>query len=153
MIIRKGTHSSFRIPVVTMDTEVAYKVAFMPSCRYDIGPEQADINKLFGLGYMPHHHDNSVRFGWRYHKEVDMVEVLAYWYDNGKRAWASMFFTAIGQESVYRIRKQGDIHILEARHNTMRVPVCPRRIGYLLRPYFGGNSTAPHDIHINMQRI
>ena len=151
MIIKKGTHSPFRFPCLTTAPEVRYSVTFMPSCRYDIGDEQEDINKLFGLGYMPHHHDNSVRFGWRYHPKVDMVEVLGYWYDNGRRAWESMFFTAIGQEGRYCVRKHGDIHVLEARQTTLRVPVKPRPVGYLLRPYFGGNTKAPHDIEILMK--
>ena len=151
--IKRGTHSPFRIPCVTTDPEVRYRVAFLDSCRYSIGADQGDINKLFGLGYLPHHHNNSVRFGWRYDLNVDMVEVFAYWYDQGERGWQSMFFAAIGQVDHYAIRKLGDCHVLEARHNTFRVPVRPKTVGYLLRPYFGGNIRAPHDIHIQMQRV
>jgi hypothetical protein len=40
--------------------------------------------------------------------------------------------------------KLGEVFLLE--------PVG-RDIGYLLRPYFGGNQKAPHDICIRMKRL
>lgn len=153
MTIKKGTHSPLRLPCVTTDPEVRYHVTFMPSCRYDIGAEQGDINKLFGIGYLPHHHDNSVRIGWRYEKESDMIELLAYWYDNGVRHWESIGFVAIGQKIACGVSKVEDIHEVEANFRKARVPVRPRPVAYLLRPYFGGNMTAPHDIQIEMKRI
>ena len=153
MIVRKGTHSPIRCPRLVWSSEQVFEVTFMPSCRYDIGPEQADINKLFGIGYPPHHHQHSVRFGWRYDKDVDMVEILGYWYDNGARLWESICYTAIGQKWHYAVKKVGDIHELEVNHRTLKVPVRPRAVGYLLRPYFGGNMKAPHDIEIQMKRL
>jgi hypothetical protein len=40
--------------------------------------------------------------------------------------------------------KLGEVFLLE--------PVG-RDIGYMLRPYFGGNQKAPHDICIRMKRL
>lgn len=153
MTIRQGTHSPFRLPSVVTEYEIAHRVMFTPSCRYDIGPEQSDVNKLFGVGYAPHHHRNSVRFGWRYDRQSDMIEILAYWYLDGQRYIHPMMFAGIGQTLHYAIRRNADHHLLIARWQTFSVPVHSQRVGYLLRPYFGGNMTAPHDITINMTRL
>ena len=156
MIIEKGTHSPFRTPsILWRPQRIRYDVTFTESCRYDISAEQADINKLFGIGYLPHHHDNSVRFGWRYLDKVDMVEILAYWYDNGVRGWWHLCAVEIGKQWRYDLTIGQSNHSLHVVGKSVPyiVPVQPRRVGYLLQPYFGGNMTAPHDIEIKMTRV
>lgn len=148
MIIRKGTHSPLRFPCMTGSTELVHKVTFTESCRYDIGPEQADVNKLFGIGYLPHHHRNSVRFGWRYVHAGGMVEILAYWYRNGERYMNPMALVSIGTPHVYVMRRHENMHQLYLDKTLMEIPVLSHRYGFLLGPYFGGNMTAPHDIEI-----
>jgi hypothetical protein len=148
MIIRKGTHSPLRFPCMTGSTELVHKVTFTESCRYDIGAEQADVNKLFGIGYLPHHHRNSVRFGWRYQHAGGMVEVLAYWYHEGSRMFIPMGLVSIGTPHVYVMRRHENMHQLYLDKTLLEIPVPAPRYGFLLRPYFGGNMTAPHDIEI-----
>jgi hypothetical protein len=125
----------------------------MPSCRYEIGSEQADVNKLFGIGYLPHHHRNSVRFGWRYDIASGMVEVMAYWYVEGMRNMHSMGFVAIGSNHIYVIRRHMDMHQLFLDKKLLEVPVPSHRYGFKLGPYFGGNMKAPHDIEIQFKPI
>lgn len=141
------------MPCIVTSDELTYKVMFTPSCRYDVGEDQSDVNKLFGIGYAPHHHYNSARFGWRYEKSSDMIEIMAYWYLDGKRHMQSIVFVAIGHTLHYAIRRCADHHLLMVRNNTYSVPVARQMAGILLQAYFGGNKTAPHDIHINMTRL
>lgn len=169
MIIRKGTHSPFRLPRLLIDPKVLeYNVTFTPSCIYDIGrADQADVNKLFGIGYFPHHHKNSVRFGWRYNPDfTDSMEIMAYWYDDGERMMRSMGFVDIGKQYTYEmwvLRGVGSpLHHLKvsgggkSKAHYLHQEVLldnPCDIGYLLRPYFGGNQTAPHDMKIIMEKV
>jgi hypothetical protein len=156
MIIEKGTHSPFRTPsILWWPKRIRYDVTFTESCRYDIGAEQADINKLFGIGYRPHHHDNSVRFGWRYLDKIDMIEILAYWYKERQRGWWHLCAVEIGKQWRYDLTVGQSNHSLHVVGKSVPyiVPVQPRRMGYPLHPYFGGNMTAPHDIEIKMQRV
>ena len=153
MIIKKGTHAPFRFPRLITSGEQAYSVTFMPSCRYDIGIEQADINKLFGVGYFPSHHVTSVRFGWRYDISSGMIELMAYWYHDRVRQWSSLRFVAIGARNQLVIRRQGDCHELWVGPDRHLIPVPGRIVGYALGPYFGGNMTAPHDIRIKFDPI
>ena len=153
MIIRKDTHAPFRWPRLVTSSELAYTATFMPSCRYDIGVEQADINKLFGVGYFPHHHRDSVRFGWRYDIASGMVEIMAYWYLNRVRQWQSLKFAAIGQRNTLVLRRLGYCHELWVGPDRHIIDVPSRPVGYWLGPYFGGNMTAPHDIELKLDLL
>jgi hypothetical protein len=153
MTIKKGTHSPFRFPVIVTSPEIVRVVQFTPSCRYDIGNDQSDINKLFGVGYFPHHHRNSIRFGWRYDQASDMIEILAYWYAQKERLWESMKFVAIGSKNVFVMRRHEDMHELFIGKDRLIIDMPACEVGYLLQPYFGGNRTAPHDITINIQKL
>ena len=159
MIIKKGAHAPMRIPRLLIGPSmIGYRVTFTESCRYDIGPEQADVNKLFGVGYFPHHHKNSVRFGWRY--AHGLIEILSYWYLNGDRYWDVITSVEIGKPYVYKIHILRDWHTLtvseglnDFKAKTLNVPVGGKNFGYLLSTYFGGNLTAPHDINIKLERL
>lgn len=159
MVIKKNTHAPLRLPKLLLFEEyLTARVEFTDSCRYDIGEEQLDVNKLFGIGYFPGHHNNSVRFGWRYDKEQDAIEILSYFYNNKKRDFCSMGWVQIGFPAYYTIFIRENEHILTIA-TTIRfdeiaevsVPVKAKKVGYLLRPYFGGNKKAPHDIEIKIE--
>jgi hypothetical protein len=159
MIIKKGTHAPLRLPKLLVGhSMVGYRVKFTDSCAYDIGPDQADINKLFGIGYFPHHHKNSVRFGWRYSNGE--IEILSYWYLNGERNSDLICSVPLNKPMVYKIHILRDWHTLtvseglsDFHSHSFNVPVPGKNFGYLLSTYFGGNLTAPHNIEINLERL
>lgn len=163
VIIKKGRHWPLMspFPLLNIDQEtIAYNVEFTLSCTYDIGTaDQADINKLFGIGYFPHHHKNSVRFGWRYDLQMDAIELLAYYYVNGERKWEHIAYVELYDKLLCVIDIMEEGHFLVVYNDNMKLgevfltePVG-RDIGYLLRPYFGGNQKAPHDICIRMEKL
>lgn len=161
--IKKGTHSSFKFPSLVLDeTKIAYKVRFTPSCRYDIGiADQLDINKLFGIGYFPHHHKNSMRFGWRYLPHMDAIEALGYYYVNGQRMHEHVAFLRIDGNYTFIMHILVDGHLLTILDDDMKYVAGDlvinrlkgKNMGYALHPYFGGNQTAPHDIQIEMKKV
>ena len=176
MVIRKGTHSRFRLPRMIQEPfDISYRVRFTESCKYTLPSEdQLDINKLFGVGYFswkafykmkPFHHINSVRFGWRYNPaNEDSIEILAYWYDDGVRMSHSMGFVKIGVEYTYGIFTDGGDgnHYLNVftrdgqdYFQVMYFMVSLDEsldIGYSLGLYFGGNRKAPHTMEIKMHK-
>ena len=156
MIIRKNTHAPIRLPVLIMKPKkLSFSVEFTASCKYSIGVEQLDINKLFGVGYFPSHHTNSVRFGWRY-ISGDEIEILAYWYHNRVRQWDVIGCVDIGKEYEFSLIPGKSNHVLSVRSDgppaNKIVNVPSFGPGYLLRPYFGGNMKAPHDIEIIIKK-
>ena len=160
MVIKKNTHAPLRFPKLLIgEVLISAIVEFTDSCRYDVGEDQLDVNKLFGIGYFPTHHTNSVRFGWRYDKNVDKIEILAYYYLNGDRHFDTLTWADIGVS--YRC-----VIFIEPNNHTLcmgkkdtgslfeveySVPVKRKSVGYLLRPYFGGNKKAPHNIEIKIE--
>lgn len=153
MIIKKGTHSNFRVPTFFHGIhKLSYDVTFTQSCVYDISDEQRDINKLFGVGYFPYHHCDSVRFGWRYVLDMGIIEILSYSYINSKRIYETLCFVNIDETIKCELIVNESNHVLQIdnKANTHVIDLKPKKIAYLLHPYFGGNMTAPHDMEIKM---
>lgn len=154
MKIQKGTHAPLRLPCPLINPKLlAYRVAFTESCRYDIGRDQGDINKLFGIGYFPHHHDNSVRIGWNYDIVSGKINLFAYWYAEGVRQWFYLRSVNIGEVNYFSIQVREQDHIIDVAGRKYCVDIAGRSVGYLLRPYFGGNKTSPHTMIIDLQKI
>lgn len=154
--IKKGTHSPVRVPILAFNVkELCYDVTFTNSCAYNIGKEQEDINKLFGIGYLPHHHCNSVRFGWRYHINSNKIELFAYSYINSSRSWDFLTFVNLNDKIRCRMQINRSGHALSIDEYSLPhiVNLKPKKMGYILSPYFGGNTTAPHDIEILISKI
>ena len=154
MIIKQGTHAPLRLPKLLVTPSVlCYRVAFTESCRYDIGKDQGDINKLFGIGYFPHHHETSVRIGWNYDIVSGKINLFAYWYQEGMVNWQYLRSVDLGEIHYFKIEMRGHDHKLDVAGRIFYVDVAGRCVGYLLRPYFGGTRTSPHDMIIDMKRI
>lgn len=153
MIIPAGKHAPFRLPEPIWSVKVLrYDIAFTESCKYQIGPDQDDINKLFGIGFYPYHRQNSVRFGWNYNSG-EFIRIWAYWYLDSVRYQRYLGDVVIGKTYRYIITphpKSHNLHVM-GRALSATIPVPSRRLGYHLRPYFGGNQVAPHDIEIKIQ--
>lgn len=138
-----------------------WTVKFDESCQYDLhNDDQFDTNKLVGIGYLPGHHKDSARFGWRYWTDRKEIELTAYCYVNGRRIIQHVCFCEIGKE--YRIKlqvlatsyyfdvyEQGEmsaVGIVTVDHGH------EKKIRYRLGVYFGGNRVAPHEITIQLKK-
>ena len=162
--IKKGKHRAWP-PLVGLwlnKSVLRRKVCFDFSAKYDLGNNnQEDTNKLFGIGYLWSHHNNSARFGWRYVPETRNFLITAYCYINGKReireicsvvANRNYLFEIIIYPDGYEFRvgdmengyKNGGLFITSKNNKTF---------AFLLGLYFGGNQTAPCDITIKMKKV
>jgi hypothetical protein len=157
--IKKGNHySSWKFPKFYVNNlNVSKNIIFTDSCKYDLGSEdQYDINKLFGIGYFPWHHYNSVRFGWRYNIANNNISIFSYWYHNKIRNYELMGSVELNDLNFYLIQIKDNQHELIVLNRSLDivmehvVDVPPKSIGYYLKPFFGGNKPAPHDITIKI---
>lgn len=137
---------------LTLSKTIAYEVQFGYGCKYDIGEDQSDINKLFGVGYW-FHHRNSARIGWRYYN--DRIELHYYCYVNGKRITGLLGHAAMNKPVVVKYTYTKKAYIFEFNNEElMSVPHSGHsRFGYLLGTYFGGNRKAPHEMRIYMKKV
>ncbi len=128
--------------IAKFDSSSIYSTA-IPSNQYD-------INKLYGFADNgEHHHLFSARFGWRW--SDGKLRLFAYVYNNGIVANRELGIINIGNEQDCSIKVQSNSYIFSLNGvNTImpRTSTTPNGKGYKLFPYFGGDETAPHDIHI-----
>ena len=154
--VKKSTHrflpSLFGLSV---KKKIRKDVCFLVGCEYNIDKDQTDINKVWGVGFLPHHHVHYARFGWVWNPDKMMVEVYAYYYDKGQRK--SEWISDVNRGEIVRLEL--DIHpdhyIFAVRHrySRYRYTLCKvtpsfKLIGYKLGPFFGGNRTAPHEMKL-----
>jgi hypothetical protein len=154
--IPKGKHySTYRVEL--MQSEVLdFQAKFDHTVEYQTQTEenQYDINKLFGFSDCnSHHQEHSARFGWRW--VSDSVEIFAYSYVDGERISELMGRTVPYQEDNYLLSLTQDAYVYQFNDHVFEIPrkhACDQGVYYLLFPYFGGDETAPHDIHVYINR-
>ena len=135
-----------------MDRGVANNVTFTDSCRYGFQDYHGQVHKIFGIGFLPYHRWQSIRFGWTYHGG-DLILVHSYIYDNGRRTIEPMVWVPIGSSTSMSIIPGPDGgYTMRAAHVVKHIDIRPKW-GYKLWPYFGGQNVAPHDIKINLENI
>ena len=157
---------------------IAFKVLFDTSCKYHIdGEDMEDINKLFGISYVPwymaplamfssvflslfrnQHHNDSARYGWRYNENLNKIELFAYCYVDGKQIRELITTVQFNQFHHMQInttptfysfivKKDGFEVTTQVQHNNSK------KFGYPLGIYFGGNQPAPKTITIEMKKL
>jgi hypothetical protein len=138
-----------------------YKIRFTNSCKYDIGKDQNDINKLFGISYGRHHYQSD-RIGWRYkpsQKGLKEIEILLYSYECGVRRSFTVGRFNIGDILPIRLKTvvfEGYRKIfifIGGVTFSMMLDHDNTKWGYTLGNYFGGNRKAPHTIKIDISNV
>jgi len=165
--IAKNTHRGFNWIRLTTAKSFSVEVVFHKAA-YNLNNEnQLDWNKLFGLSGNWHHHDDSIRLGWRYNNETNKIEFCVYSYKDGMRVVKDktmlgfdLFPSIEVGETInfvfnYGSKKGEGLYLV--RGYTKRTGgscffpfVFKLPIHYLLYPYFGGNEKAPTDIVLDM---
>lgn len=107
-------------------------------------------NKLTGFSSW-RIHKNSGRLVWR--ANGSRISIAAYVYDNGKRIIEELKMIEPGEIYTYSIKNTGSVWWFEI--DGIHWPILGRCDGMAFKchPYFGGESTAPMDIHINIDRL
>jgi hypothetical protein len=129
---------------------------FERSCAYDLGnTDQLDTNKLYGFSHW-NHMQTSFRFGWRYDCAKKSIEVMPYIRFFGKEYHnASLFFAEFdyAYETSIFVERGWCTFGFGSAETAVRIPDMSRfRVGYFLRPYFGGNETAPHSMEMYIRK-
>ena len=133
-------------------SEMKFVVKFDSSAVYQtrLAENQYDINKLYGFSdNNSDHHQYSARFGWRW--SGNALRLFAYIYNEGAVLSKELAIVDIGKEISCSIQVTSSSYLFTVNGITVRMPrmaTTPQGKGYQLYPYFGGDESAPHDIHI-----
>lgn len=143
------------------DFSTHFSVLFRQDCAYYIDTDQSDINKLYGFSYGMHHNESD-RIGWRYLVDERKMELVLYSYVGGKVIKKPITKIYLGERhdiamSVHIDKASGkryiDINIDSfSYHYELESPKC-YWFTYDVSLYFGGNRTAPHRMHVEIDPI
>jgi len=153
--IKKGRHYCGFHFSLTTSKELTYDVVFTESCIYrlDDTSKQADVNKLFGLSDNYSHSWDSARIGWRFYE--DKLELLGYSRNNGQHYSQHLAFIKPYTEYRCSVKILPNEYQYTIDNTTITMARTSKYGGlrYLLYPYFGGESVAPHEIRLRMKHI
>jgi len=151
--IFKGQHSSNVSNLQTGQyAAINFIVKFDSSAIYSTAnpANQLDINKLYGFSDNDaHHHEFSARFGWRW--SGGALRLFAYNYNDGIVSTRELGTVEIGKEIECSISVDGASYIFSLNGRITQMSRSSKTAlanGYRLFPYFGGDETAPHDVHL-----
>jgi hypothetical protein len=167
--IKKGRHYSNppRIRIHFGITKLKFKFKFSKECLYPINDaDDYDINKLYGLSHGLHHR-NSIRLGWASSaSQVGRIDLFRYIYNKGARIPDYTPIATIdvekwyeGVENISKLFKTASFAIREHGSGLSICTAstgyeCPKfKLGYYLKPFFGGDHVSPHDMNIWIEEL
>ena len=157
--IKKGEHSSSPAYLkLFIGKSIQFQAVFNETAQYIFegaaAKNQSDINKLFGFSDCTDSHmENSARFGWRWLNNE--LQILAFIHKDGKFASSLMGTAQFNKVYDYSISLSSDKtkYIFKFKNKSVEMDrgcSSNKAKGYFLKPYFGGDEVAPHDIKIKI---
>lgn len=158
-IIPKGAHAALANNYQLVNKQAMRFVArFDSSCIYVSAEAKnaGDVNKLYGFSDCgSFHQENSARVGWVWNGRT--IDLYAYCYAESVRSSRLLGTVAIGTPVELAIRPGNGQYVFEMNGvviTSMKRGCTTAGIsGYQLYPYFGGDETAPQDVHIYLKDL
>lgn len=154
-LIKAGEHYSNNNYEAVSGNELAFEVIFDSTCIYTTKSTEnaSDINKLYGFSDCNTHHQvNSARVGWLWNGTA--IELYGYCYADSNRISKLLGTAEINEVLKLSIAVSVSGYAFTYNDSTTNIlRHCSDSVftGYRLYPYFGGDETAPHDIHIQIR--
>jgi hypothetical protein len=155
-IIKKGNHfARFNISRLWPFSGSCIRgtIRFDESCwhkRSDI--EYTGWNKLTGVSSLLIHR-NSGRLVWQPDFNVPgRILIASYVYDRGRRITHPFASCLTGQDVSFMIIAEGGYYSFECNGNITGIRADSPSVLFKCFPYFGGKSTAPHNMSISIKK-
>jgi len=117
---------------------------------------QSDWNKLMGLT-TDRIHQNSIRLGWRWNPVSRRVELGFYGYLAGTQTMTMLTDVGLGESIDCELRMTDtglEVRAGGASHQEQGSLGAGFVVSWVLHSaYFGGDETAPHDIHVDVTNV
>lgn len=152
--IKEGNHCSNKILPMFRYKTLSGSVKLKGDFSYEIVRyNQLDTNKLIGLSDSIHHHNDSIRFGWRWNDKVEKLELMYTLYRDGNRYIEPICYIETEKEYDFEIAVDYDKYLLWFDDKYIEVYrnsnwILPR---YVLFPFFGGDEIAPKDFEFEFK--
>ena len=140
-------------------TRMSYYIQFDDGCKYSLPTKDSnDINKGYGFSYalLGQHHTNSSRVGWNWKSDTLLLYNYSYFTNTRLQKKINSYARnkPIYVEQWYAGKDTAWIACVQNGKGTAKfvtgVGPINRSSGYLLYPYFGGTSRAPHEMRVTV---
>ena len=154
--IRKGSHASNWFPKFTLSNKVYFSFTFEtnPSYLLENKQDQKDTNKIFGISDSWHHHQHSIRIGWRHNSDTNQTTYCVYYYRDGEHYTEDLGPLKIYQDTYVYIEIKKDCYRVTTIDKQVDILRTSKWFGprYFLYPYFGGQQVAPKQFKIKINK-
>jgi hypothetical protein len=141
-----------------VDRALSFTATFSQDAAYTTSApsNQSDWNKLMGLS-TDRIHDNSIRIGWRWNPATQLIELGSYGYLDGARVMPMIATVPLGQP-IDCVLKMTDAGLYAQAGAGSYTQSGSNGVGFAITwvlhsAYFGGDETAPHQIHVAVSNI
>lgn len=134
--------------------DFVFKFKSDPSYIVPNKEDQKDTNKIFGISDGWHHHEHSVRIGWRHDFNTNQTTYCVYYYKDGKHYTEDLGPLKMNQDIYVCIEIKKDHYKVTTVDKSLEIPRTSRWFGprYYLYPYFGGQQVAPKQFRIKINK-
>lgn len=151
-VIQQGEHYAKPLLVKPVDKVYEATYYFNETCKYDIGSDQTDWNKLGGISDIDPH-NWSARLVWRYLN--DSISIGYYIYDPSEPQVQKdeLLKIPIDSEVYFKIIDADSAYYYQVNETYFKYYHGAKHEGIKITPslYFGGNKKAPHNIEISVK--
>lgn len=157
-LIKKGKHFEKKpFFKLTFKDELRFTASFDKNCLYSqINTDSQDLNKLIGLSDNYSHMKDSARIGWRCMNN-NTIELWSYIHCEGKLDMKYLVNIEPNETFNGSIIMFENVYLIDVTIKGKMTSQSFNRtskwnfIRYILKPYFGGNNKAPHDMNIQVK--
>lgn len=127
-----------------------FKKRWQWTCKFHDVRHKPDgsTHKLVGVGFGLNHHRNSIRVGWRYRSDADMIELYSYVYIDGKRYIKYLCAVQHGKYFNVEIEYDGEYSLRIVKDEEWigwdAIRMDSKWFSYGLGFYYGGSLPSPN---------
>lgn len=161
--IKTGKHNATPLIIQPWVRKIT-GTAFFVEPEYELGDEdQADWNKLIGIGFSPLKPDlNAIMVAWRYNPDTNKIEVGPYFNVNSERITperqqpTQKYWINLSKDQPLKFEiTYNEVKIWNAITGQFMVVSAPPMnksffTSFVINPWFGGNEVAPNTIKLDI---
>lgn len=144
------------VDLITWKDRIDFIFKFKSDPTYEVPnkEDQKDTNKIFGISDSWHHHQHSIRIGWRHNPDINQTTYCAYYYRDGKHYTEDLGPLKVNEDIYVCIEIKKDYYKVTTIDKQVQIPRTSKWFGprYFLFPYFGGQQVAPKQFKIKINK-
>lgn len=152
--IKANRHHSTWLPEVILRDRIEGTITFVGDFSY--ANYDGDTHKIIGFSDNWHHHQDSIRLGWRFNPYVKKVQIMIIAYLNGDRHIKHLCYLDLEKTKTHSfiVSKNEEFYFVHFNNEFEIISRTSRWYGprYILFPYFGGQSTSEKEITFIIDR-